>query len=98
VKRAPRKPNQNRSAGVNSNPSRSEQAEFTAGEGANASGASSSPPAAHESPNAVKVFGTKRSWAVAPSSEAYAIKRQKNQEARDDALTRVPFARPKRKT
>jgi hypothetical protein len=44
------------------------------------------------------LFGTKRSWAVAPSCEAYAIKRQRVQEAREDALIRVPFARPKRKT
>jgi hypothetical protein len=46
-------PNRNGSTntGVNSNPSRSEQAESAAGEGANASKSSSSPPSAPEAPN-----------------------------------------------
>jgi hypothetical protein len=43
--------NRNETAGVNSNPSHSEQTESTAGEGVNASGGSSSPLATPETPN-----------------------------------------------
>jgi hypothetical protein len=43
--------NRNGSAGVNSNPSRSEQTEYTPGEGADASGVGSSLPTTPETPN-----------------------------------------------
>jgi hypothetical protein len=74
-KKSPRKPYRIRSAGVNSNPSRLEQVDSTAGEGATDSGAGSSPPAARDSPNATTAAAVKEGDQVI--SNFFAVKRKR---------------------